>query len=182
MQTTAFVAGPDDAPVAVIKDLARQIGFTPVLTYRGPADLELRLQAIPLCFVLFAPVDRLNRLKPIVEAIRASQEEKARYAPLVYFSESPSLDTIKACIGIGFDDIVTIPFTLRNVRDRLTRQLDRPLTYYGTDTYFGPDRRGRLPHEEGHTLRGTGGAHRRIEIMRTANGIRVLHDDLQVMV
>jgi hypothetical protein len=181
MQTTAFVAG-EDAPAAVIKDLARQIGFAPVLSYRGISDLERRMQLEALGFILFAPIDRLRALKPVIEAIRASHADQVRYAPLIYFSDSPSLDTIKACIGLGFDDIVTMPFTLRNVRDRLARQLDRPMTYYGTDTYFGPDRRGRLPTEDGHSRRGTGGAHRRIEILRTTAGVRVLHDDLQVMV
>lgn len=182
MQTTAFVVGADDSPVAALKDLARQIGFSPVHTYRSPADMEERAPTAPLFFVLFASVERLSRLKKTVESIRASEDSRVRFAPLVYFSENPSLEVIKTCISMGFDDIVTLPFTLKRARERLARQLDVPMTYYGTDTYFGPDRRGRLPREEGHSMRGSGGTHRRIEIIRTMTGIRVLHDDTQVMV
>lgn len=182
MHTTAFVAGPDEAPMGVIKDLARQIGFAPVITYRGLQELERRMEIAPLCFVLFAPVDRVQKLKPIIDGMRASSVDRVRFAPLVYFSDSPSLEGIKTGIGMGFDDIITMPVALKNVRERLARQLDRPVTYYTTDTYFGPDRRGRLDKEDGgHAQRGTGGPHRRIEIMRTKQGVKVLHDDLQVM-
>ena len=182
MQTTAFVVGPDEAPAAVIKNLARQIGFVPVLNYRGIADLERRMIAVPLAFILCPPVDRMDRLKPIVSEIRASADERVRYAPLVYFSEVPSLETIKAGIALGFDDIITMPVALKNVRERLAHQLNRPLTYYSTETYFGPDRRGRLPQGDSHERRGTGGTHRRIEIIRTLKGVRVMQDDLQVVV
>ena len=182
MQTTALVVGPDEAPGAVIKNLARQIGFVPVLNYRGVADFERRMLTVPLAFVLCPPVDRMERLKPVVMELRTSEEERVRYAPLIYFSEVPSLDTIRAGIAMGFDDIITMPFALKSVRERLAHQLNRPLTYYATDTYFGPDRRGRLPEGDTHEKRGTGGTHHRIEIMRTLKGIQVMHDDLQVVI
>lgn len=182
MQTTAFVVGADEATATVIKNLARQIGFVPVLNYRGLAEMEARMLAAPLAFVLFPPVDRLEKYRPIIGDIRGSREDRVRYAPMVYFSEVPSLDTIRMGIGLGFDDIVTMPVALKSVRERLAHQLDRPVTYYGTDTYFGPDRRGRLPVEESHSQRGTGGSHRRIEIIRSLKGIRVLQDDLQQVV
>ncbi len=72
---------------------------------------------------------------------------------------------------------------LDRLPNRLDRQLERPVIYYETPTYFGPDRRNRLGDDEGHSARGTGGQFRRLEIVRTpATGASVVNEDMQFMV
>jgi hypothetical protein len=84
---------------------------------------------------------------------------------------------------MGFDDVIALPVALGSLEERLERQIGRPLVYYETASYFGPDRRGRLAHEEGHSLRGTGGEHRRLEILRsTGNGVKLIKDDVHLMI
>jgi hypothetical protein len=178
--TIAYVVG--DGPGAVLRDLARHMGFGAVYTFRGIASAERQAAAAPLVYFLFSAVDDLRKLKPITEAIRASQVQRIRFAPMIYLSKSPSLDTIKACINLGFDDVITRPFTLNRISQRLQRQVGHTLVYYETPTYFGPDRRGRLKHEEGHSKRGTGGQYRRLEITRSpVAGINVLSDETHVV-
>jgi hypothetical protein len=183
MKACAFVVGTDEGPGAVLKQLARQIGFDAVYYFKDIADAERQSVATPLIFFLFAAVDSLHKLKPVTTAVRGSPSQRVRFAPMVYFSESPSLDAIKACINMGFDDIITLPFSLSRVEERLERQVDRTLVYYETPTYFGPDRRNRLEQEEGHSARGTGGQFRRLEIVRSASaGVSVMRDDAQFVV
>ena len=183
MKACAFVVGPDDGPGAVLKHLARQIGFDAVYVFKDIADAERQSVSTPLIFFLFAAVGSLRKLKPVTAAVRASPSQRVRFSPMIYFSETPSLDAIKACINMGFDDIITLPFSLSRVEERLERQVDRTLIYYETPTYFGPDRRNRLENGESHSARGTGGQFRRLEIVRSVSaGVNVMRDDSQFVV
>jgi DNA-binding response OmpR family regulator len=183
MKACAFVVGPEDGSGAVLKQLARQIGFDAVYVFKDIADAERQSVSTPLIFFLFAAVDNLRRLKPVTEAVRASPSQRVRFSPMIYFSETPSLDAIKSCINMGFDDVITLPFSISRVEERLDRQVDRTLVYYETPSYFGPDRRNRLENEEGHSARGTGGQFRRIEIVRSPTaGISVMRDDSEQFV
>lgn len=180
IKASAFVVGPSDGPGAALTDMARRLGFATVLPFAGTAMAEQQLQKTPLCYFLFAAVNDVATLKPAADAIRFCSSRKVRFSPLIYFSESPSLDAIRACANMGFDDVITLPFTRARVVDRLTRQVDTPFVYYETGSYFGPDRRGRMPAEPG-SQRGSGGQHRRLEIVRSLlDGINVLRDDVQI--
>jgi hypothetical protein len=163
--------------------MARRLGFETVMPFTGVGTAEQQLLKTPLCYFLFAAVNDVATLKPAADAIRFCSSRKVRFSPLIYFSESPSLDAIRACANMGFDDVITLPFTHARVVDRLTRQLDTPFVYYETSGYFGPDRRGRLPADLGTAKRGMGGQHRRLEIVRSLlDGVNVLRDDVQVAV
>jgi hypothetical protein len=182
MKATAFIVGPEDGPGATLKQLARQIGFEAVYPFRSVLDAERQSLATPLIYFLFPAADGLRKLKRSAEQIRGSEAERIRFAPMVYFSESPSLETAKACINMGFDDIITLPVALSRVEERLDRQLERPLTYYETASYFGPERRNRIGPDDGHAERGTGGPFRRTEFIRTSAGINLIQHDAQIEV
>jgi hypothetical protein len=183
MKASAFIVGPDDGPGAALRSLAKQIGFEGVYPHRDIADAERQSAMTPLIYFLFAAAESLASIKPIAALVRASESPRVRFAPMIYFSDSPSLETIRACIGMGFDDIITLPFTLSRVEERLDRQLDRTLVYYETETYFGPDRRNRTENEEGHSGRGSGGQYRRMEIIRAPSfGVNVVSDDTQIVI
>ncbi|MDB5538360.1 MAG: hypothetical protein JWQ89_87 [Devosia sp.] len=177
MRACAYVVGPPDGPGAALMDLARGIGFPTVLSYAGIAAADTQAHQTPLLFFLFAAVDDVAGLKPVADAIRFSPSRRIRFSPLVYFSESPSADAIKTCVEMGFDDVLTLPFTQQRVSARLDLLVEHTQVYFETATYLGPDRGVRAsPHR-------AGAQYRRLELIRTpARGVSVMRDDMQVAV
>jgi hypothetical protein len=183
MRAFAYVAALQGGAGPALKELAHKIGFATVEDFKSVPVAEQQALSTPLIFFLFGAVARPLSLQAVARSIRTAASPRLHFAPMIYFSETPSLETIKTCINMGFDDVITLPYTLGRVEERLERQLERPLSYYETATYFGPDRRGRLEREQDHSQRGTGGQYRRIEIVRSpAHGVDVIKDDFHVMV
>src|SRR4051812_47986887 len=179
MKATAFIVGPTDGPGAAMTDLARGLKFQSVLPYVSIASSEQQAMRTPVCFFLFAAVADVETLRNVAEAIRFAPSRKIRFSPLIYFSESPSVEAIKRCINMGFDDVITMPFGQGRLADRLGRQVGTNFTYYETSGYFGPDRRDRVQSatHAGAEQR-AGGRYRRLEIVRNfATGINVVRDD-----
>ncbi|HZY68890.1 MAG TPA: hypothetical protein VFE52_09890 [Devosia sp.] len=184
MKAAAFVVGPRDGAGAVLADLAHAVGFESVHRYQGLARAETQVAKTPLLFFLCAPTGDVASLRPMVDAVRYSPSLKLRFLPLIYFAREPSLETVKQCIALGFDDVIALPIGGDDASERIGRQIGRIMTYYETATYFGPDRRNRGagPVRSGSSDHG-GGQFRRIEIMRNPEtGIDVISDDLQVVV
>ena len=182
MKAFAYVVGPRRGPAAAISDLATRMRFQSVIPYEGVRQLERQIDP-PLAFVLFAETPDVNDFASAAQAIRFSSERRVRFSPLIYLCHGPSLETMRRLIDMGFDDVIIGPFAVTSVTARLKRQLDTPLTYYETSSYFGPDRRGRLAPDAGHERRGEGGSFRRLEIIRrVSTGISVVEDEDQVMI
>jgi hypothetical protein len=180
MNACAYVVGPRNGPAATLLNLARRFGFGTVLPYGGVAAAERQVLATPLCFFLFAEVPDVRTMASTAQAIRFSAGRRLRFSPLIYFCDSPALESIRTCINMGFDDVITPPFGPQRVGERLNRQIDTSLTYFETSSYFGPDRRGRLDANGAIAERRRGGQYRKLEIIRTlAAGVSVLRDDLQ---
>jgi hypothetical protein len=140
-RATAFINGDRSAATTHLRTLAAQVGFDPILPYVSMDDVERRSHVTPLTFFLSAEVAEVGSLVSHVHAIRKSAHHDLRFSPLIYFCETPSLEIIRRCIGMGFDDIIAAPFSPRVVTQRLHRQVGTPLGYFETGTYFGPDRR-----------------------------------------
>ena len=180
MNAAAFVVGPRDGAGAALTDLAHALKFARVERYAGVGRAEKQAASTPLLFFFCAAVQDVLSLKPVANAIRFSTSRTLRFSPLIYFAREPSADTIKACISLGFDDVIALPFGSNDLGERVFRQIGRPQTYYETATYFGPDRRGK-PRENGKGE--DSGGYRRIEIVRhPETGIDVLRDDYQVVI
>lgn len=170
------MVGPQTGPGAALAALARDLGFARIEPYASLALAEQQAAVTPLLFFFCAAVGNVRSLRPIAEAIRAAPSVRLRFAPLIYFARRPSVETIKACIGMGFDDVIALPYGERSLGERVLRHVGRPQVYYDTGSYFGPDR----PH---HGVAHGGAPYRRIEILRTPErGTQVLSDDLQVVV
>jgi DNA-binding response OmpR family regulator len=179
MQAAAFVVGALDGPAIALTDLARRLDFSAVLPYGGLAAAEEQLDRTPLCFFLFAAVPDVSALRPIAETIRFSPSRRVRFSPLIYFADQLSVEAITRCMNMGFDDVVTQPFTRSQVAERIDRQIGQNLTYYETPGYFGPDRRDRVTAPKRAAESRTGGQFRRLEIVRhLVSGISVVRDDL----
>ncbi len=182
MKAFAYVVAPERPAGAALRDLARQVGFEAVHDFADVTAGERQALFTPLVYFLFCAVPRPLELKPIAQSIRGAADARVRFAPMIYFAENPSIEVIKSCINMGFDDVVALPVALGALKDRLDRQLARPLVYFETASYFGPDRRGRIAREQGHSLRGSGGRYRRLEIIRTpSTGVVIVKDDQHIM-
>jgi hypothetical protein len=178
MKATAFVVGPLDGPGAGIMDMARRLSFGNVLPYSSLGQAEQQSIATPVCFFLFAAVPDVTSLRGVSDAIRFSPSRRIRFSPLIYFSESPSIETITVCINMGFDDVITMPFTRQRVAERINRQIGQNLVYYETPGYFGPDRRDRVTGPKRAAESRLGGQFRRLEIVRNLlTGVNVVRDD-----
>ena len=183
LNASAFVVGPRDGASAALQDLAHALGFMPVERYAGLTRAEKQIKLTPLMFFLCAEVANVATLKPIADTIRFSLSPELRFSPLIYFSRQMSADTIKACIKMGFDDVIAMPYTGADLSERIFRQVGRTHTYYETATYFGPDRRNRVGNPRSPESDHGGGQFRRIEIVRNPDtGVNVLRDDFQVVV
>lgn len=183
MKACAYVIGPGSGPGSALQQMAQRVGFDVVRSFRGVDAAERQAEQTPLLFFLFGAVGSIRSLRRTAEAIRRSPSPRVRFSPMIYFADSPSLDAIRACINLGFDDVITLPVTMRRVVDRLSRQLEQRLVYYETESYFGPDRRGRIEGESDHHGRGSGGQYRRFEIMRSpAQGVTIVSDEVHLVV
>ena len=183
MNASAFVVGARDGATAALQDLARAIGLMPVERYSGIGRAEKQARNTPLMYFFCAEVGDVQRLKPTADAIRFSPNPDLRFSPLIYFTRQASTETIKACIRLGFDDVIALPYTGGDLSERIFRQIGRPFTYYETANYFGPDRRNRTGNPRSADSDHGGGQFRRIEIVRNPDsGISVLRDDFQVVV
>ena len=178
MKATAFVVGPQDGPGAALMDMAKRLDFGAVLPYGGIVQAEQQALQTPVCYFLFAAVNDVETLRSVADTIRFCPSRRVRFSPLIYFSESPLTATISRCISMGFDDVITMPFTRRRMADRIARQVGRSLTYFETSGYFGPDRRDRVTAPTQAAEGRLGGQFRRLEIVRNLmTGINVLRDD-----
>lgn len=178
MQASAFIVGPQDGPGLALAELAKSLGFASVAPFTALTLAEQQVHRTPLCFFLFAAVEEVGALQAPVAAVRDSGNRRIRFAPLVYFSETPLLEAIRRCVDMGFDDVITLPFSRERVLARLRRQVGRPLTYFETETYFGPDRH---RQQAAHPNRGAGGRHRRLDILRTTeNGPTVIREEVRL--
>lgn len=165
-KATAYIVGPQDGPGAALAEMARHLGFEAVMPYAGVQLAEQQLARTPLLYFLFAAVNDVASLKQHADALRFSPSRKLRLSPLIYFSESPSHEGIRACAAMGFDDVVTLPFSRERVTARLARQVNRSIAYCESRAYIGPDRR----------VAG-GGPMRRFDLIRSfADGTTVTRD------
>lgn len=181
VHASAFIVGSGDEAVSGLEALARTLGFAPVSRYSDMAAARVQVDRTPLIFFLCAPVADVSALKPIVSAVRFSDDARLRFCPLIYFTPEPSVARIRACINMGFDDVIATPYAGGDLAERIGRQVGHTQIYYETATYFGPDRRNRIGAPRSSDSDHGGGQFRRIEIVRTDAGVDVLRDDFQVI-
>lgn len=178
MFANAFIVGPDDGPGLALERLAQDVGFRNVSWLTDLAEAEESTKSIPTCFFLFTPDLNLKDAAEASKVLRASRNRQIKFAPLVGFCPEPTEASIRAYMSMGVDDILISPFTVDQVQERTRCMIGRKVVFFETKQYFGPDRRRDAGLKDlGHKMRGSGGDHRRIEILRDLNvGVKVLSD------
>ena len=179
MKAYAYVVGPQDKAWQTLFDMAGDLGFAGVSDYRGISQVEQQAGETPVCYFLFSATADLHALRPVADAIRFSASRAIRFSPMVYCAEDAAVETIMACINMGFDDVVALPQSTVKLRERLGRQIGHNMVFYETAGYFGPDRRNRVaalkPNPVANRI---GGPFRRLEIVRNLlDGVSVLRDE-----
>ena len=178
MKAYAYVVGPQDMAWTALFDMASELGFGGVSSYRGIAQAEQQVEKSPVCYFLFSSVHDIRSLREQTDAIRFSSRRHLRFSPMIYFTQNPSVETIMACINMGFDDVIALPHSVSGLRERLLRQTNQQIVFYETEGYFGPDRRNRIARRQSMGVTRVGGPFRRLEIIRNvAQGIEVLRDE-----
>ncbi len=182
MRACAFVLGDGDGEQAGLARYAKTLGFWHVESFAGPEQAEAQLRLTPICFFLFAPVADLHSMRPKASLIRAAKSRRLQFSPLVYFSDDNSTATQRLCRNMGFDEVIAPPFSPGRVHHRLKGLVDRPVSFFETESYFGPDRRGGDDTSPGSIdRRGLAGLSRfrSLEIVRDlSHGVLVLRDQL----
>lgn len=140
LPAAAFIVADRSTFDKPLLDVTGEVGLQRVERFARMDVVVQQLGRTPLCYFLFAEVANPIILSPVLNQIRTHARRQIRYAPLVYFSESPSGATISLCSTLGFDDVLTSPFTPSRLRQRMRALVGRHMNYIDSENYVGPDR------------------------------------------
>lgn len=179
LNACAIIGGMDTPSSKRLDELAREAGFELTRPFTSLEAAERQSRFTPLCYFVFKYQPDLEPIANRIVDLRASRQSSIRYAPVVCFVAQPSRAEIIACIRAGIDDIVTLPVGAADLKRRMRAQTGRPVVYFETGDYFGPDRRRHLmgrTQPGGPERRKQSSAHKRFHFVRKeAAGIRVLN-------
>lgn len=167
MKATAYIVGSGPHLDSGLKKSIEATGLAAVEPYDGLKSIEMRMDDMPVSFVLFEHSRDTEAVRKAVRQLRGCKRRHVRFMPLIYLCHNPSRDLIQDCLMLGFDDVITLPRKAEGIAARLRYQLERPITYYETPHYFGPDRRGNTRGPQSDDLsQGADYAHNRFEFVR----------------
>lgn len=86
-----------------------------------------------------SPVDGLMLLR----WIRRHKDSPDRFIPVVMITAFSEAARIKEARELGLTDMLTKPFTIAGIGEKITNVIERPRQFVHTKAYFGPDRRRR---------------------------------------
>ena len=86
-----------------------------------------------------SPVDGLMLLR----WIRRHKDSPDRFVPVVMITAFSEAARVREARELGVTDMLSKPFTINNVGDKLVNVIERPRQFVHTKAYFGPDRRRR---------------------------------------
>lgn len=176
----AYVVGRDEEHDHRLMQTAGTLGFTSTsgLFRKGTPRVETRRFTPCLFFLVHHRVED-KVLRSVIAAVRYSEHEQVRFAPLVLLLDDGPFELVLRYVRMGFDDIITLPEQRSLVTSRLCGQLGQQITYFGTSGYLGPDRRRMERPTDAPDERRTGQhPHTRYTIIRsTDRGVRVLRQE-----
>ena len=115
----------------------------------APQDVESVAVRYSLnVFIMEYRDDLRGDLSACLREIRRHSADIIRLAPVIAFVREPTRDNIRYLLGQGVDDIVLAAAGPREFWSRLKTLLGKPMEFFETDDYFGPDRRRGLPPQD----------------------------------
>lgn len=139
-QNGAFIIGDRSTHTTALFDICRDLNFGFLGPYTGLPMVKQQIEQTPVCFFLCAETTSPIVLSPLLNELRNCKRRRIQFAPIVYHCESPLAETITLCGALGFDDVLTMPFTPVRMRARLERLITQPQTYFQASEYLGPHR------------------------------------------
>lgn len=85
------------------------------------------------------PVDGLMLLR----WIRRHKESPDRFMPFLMLTANTDLEGIVEARDMGVTEMMTKPFSMKTLTDKIQSLIENPRQFIQTPTYFGPDRRRR---------------------------------------
>ena len=137
----ALVSTDNKAWFAHIRTLMHQAGFKHTRRFPKDPGMLSRFGSGPLPFVFVDAAMPADKVRQDFAKVRAHAELQVRFLPIIVLSETRVAQTIMYYLGLGCDDIVTMPLTAAALLDRLKHQVGHVRHYFETESYFGPDRR-----------------------------------------
>ncbi|MGJ8527297.1 hypothetical protein [Maritalea sp.] len=171
--------GTNPNSVALIGDIATDLGFKSVRPFLGLGEVERQPKVSSASFFLFDYAANFDTTRAQIKSIRESDDILVRFAPLICFVETPSKAIILECVDVGFDDILTLPWSVDKIRKRLSKQIDVKHTFFETNSYFGPDRRRFNENYDQHKYNtpSPGSGYRRYGFVRNSfSGVQIMSE------
>lgn len=100
-------------------------------------------------FVMEFRAETIETFANCVRAVRGHDADVIRLSPIIAFVRKPTRETIRHLLGLGVDDIVLAALGPGEFWLRLKLLLAKPMEFFETTEYFGPDRRRGLTPKEG---------------------------------
>lgn len=85
----------------------------------------------------FKPMNGIDACK----FLRSSPKSPARYLPIIMANEFSDKKQIKIAVDAGINELLVIPFSTKNVLNKIQNILKNPRNFIEVSNYFGPDRR-----------------------------------------
>jgi hypothetical protein len=172
----AFLVARTEGQTGTLEKIARHLGFGTLIPINSRRDFAASETPHPVDFFLIHHHLNDSLVSAVLRAVRASQHERIRFAPIVMFIEDCPFETYLRYVHMGFDDVLALPDKRDILVQRMEGQLLSPHTYFRTGAYFGPDRRRMDLSGTIDERRGTGKHwHDEIRFMRDPNaGISIV--------
>jgi hypothetical protein len=172
----AFLVARTEGQTGTLEKIARRLGFGTLIPINSRREFAASETPHPIDFFLVHHHLNDSLVSAVLRAVRASEHERIRFAPIVMFIDDCPFETYLHYVHMGFDDVLALPDKRDILMQRLEGQLMSPHVYFRTQSYFGPDRRRMDLRGATDERRGTGKHwHDEIRFMRDPdNGITVV--------
>lgn len=169
----AIIVAPTPFDSRALAEIATEVGFGDIASVFDDTDSSNGLR-YPISYFLVHHRLSDDDCADIIDAVRSIDRRGLRFSPMVVMMPETSGESVRKFVGMGFDDVISLPQSQVQLTARLGTQLDRDLVYLETDDYLGPDRRRMDAHGFAHRT-ATVSPHTRIVLRRDPDhGTRVI--------
>lgn len=139
----AIVVAQNQVDGAALMRLAERLRFGDIIAWTPTLKHDQFSHRLVFFLVHFDFEDGAKTA--LLKVLRHSGSVSLCYAPVVVFLRSASGGQVRACVEMGFDDVINVPAEGPEIATRLAAQIGREQLYIETRNYIGPDRH-RMDH------------------------------------
>ena len=136
----AIIVAPTHFDSRALAEVAMEVGFSDIASIFDDTDPGNGLR-YPVSFFLVHHHLSDTDCADVIDAVRNIDRLGMRFSPMVVMLPETSAESVRKFVGMGFDDVISLPQSQVQLTARLGMQLDRDIVYIETSDYLGPDRR-----------------------------------------